>query len=111
MISHLSNLDLNAANTIFNKYISYLLNKLDANNNFLQTQKNMISLLKLSPIDHGYTISSLEQMQLTNNIYTSLLLSFQQEYTEFASHYLHPIPFYSNINLIDLLNIHLDNMT
>ena len=108
MISYSSNINLNIANTIFNKYLSYLLHELSQNNQTLRNEITKITSLRLSSSDYNYIINALEQMENTNNTYIALLLSFQQEYTNFEYNHLHSIPYHSQKELVESLNAHLN---
>lgn len=110
MISYDSNLNLNAANTIFNAYIAFLINEIESNNHFLMKETEKISKINLSPADSDYIIHALNEMRITNDAYMSLLLSFQKEYTAFETQNMHPIAFYSPQNLTETLDIHWKNI-
>lgn len=106
MISYISNLNLNAANTLFNEYITFLIKEVKINNNLLINKIEKISQLNLSPTDNNYIVHALNEMIVSNDAYISLLLSFQKEYTAFEKQNLHPIAFYSPQDLAETLDIH-----
>ena len=110
MISYASNLNLNAANKIFNEYIAFLINELETNNHFLATKTEKILKINLPPADNNYIIHTLNEMKITNDAYISLLLSFQKKITAFEKQNLHPIAYYSPQDLTETLDFNWKNI-
>ena len=111
MISYSSNINLNAANIIFDKYVSYLLQELSLNNNALQNEIVKISLLKIPQADRDYITNCLSQMETANNAYMALLLSFQEQYVNFKCENLPPVSYHAQQHLEETLKKHLNTIT